>query len=313
VTVSVCPTVHPALLPPLSAQGPASSSVGAVRFLNLHEYQSKDLMESYGVIVQRGRMADSAAGAAAVAADILKANPKAELIVKAQIHAGGRGKGTFSNGFKGGVKVCTTAAQVAEMAGKMLGAKLVTKQTSAEGQLCSKVLINEGITIDKEYYFAILMDRAHQGPVVVASTQGGMDIEEVAEKNPGAIVTVPVDITQGLTEAAATSLAVRLGFEGHLRELASKQFRALYALFVGTDATQVEINPLAVGSVAGVPGSDRVFAVDAKLNFDDNASFRQQAIFGQRDKAMEDPRDVAAEEAGLNYIGLDGNIGCVRA
>ena len=224
---------------PSRAQGPASSSVGAVRFLNLHEYQSKDLMESFGVIVQRGRMADSAAGAAAVAADILRANPKAELIVKAQIHAGGRGKGTFSNGFKGGVKVCSTAAQVQEYAAKMLGAKLVTKQTSAEGQLCSKVLINEGITIDKEYYFAILMDRKYGGPVLVASTQGGMDIEEVAEKSPEAIVTEPVDIIKGLQAPQAEALAAKLGFTGKAAKDAAAQFLSLYKLFAASDATQV--------------------------------------------------------------------------
>ena len=294
-----------------AAAAPHASPAAPARFLNLHEYQAKDLMESFGVQVQKGRMAATPEAALAVARDILAANPRAELVLKAQIHAGGRGKGVFTSGFKKGVHITTSAEAVRDLSAKMLGGHLVTKQTGAEGQLVGKVLVNEGITIHRELYFAILMDRAHQGPVVVASTQGGMDIEEVAEKNPGAIITVPVDITQGLTEAAATSLAVRLGFEGHLRELASKQFRALYALFVGTDATQVEINPLAVGSVAGVPGSDRVFAVDAKLNFDDNASFRQQAIFGQRDKAMEDPRDVAAEEAGLNYIGLDGKIGCM--
>jgi succinyl-CoA synthetase beta subunit len=185
---------------PVSA---SAASVGAKRFLNLHEYQSKDLMESHGVIVQRGRMASTPKDAAAVATSILQENAKAELILKAQIHAGGRGKGTFSNGFKGGVKVLATPAQVSETAAKMLGAKLVTKQTGAAGQLCSKVLVNEGITIDKEYYFAILMDRAHGGPVLVASTQGGMDIEEVAEKSPEAIITEPVDIIKGLGDKQA--------------------------------------------------------------------------------------------------------------
>jgi succinyl-CoA synthetase beta subunit len=213
--------------------------MGALRFLNLHEYQSKDLMEKHGVTVQKGRMASSAEGAAAIAVEILKANPKAELILKAQIHAGGRGKGHFDNGFKGGVKICSTAAQVQEYAGKMLGAKLVTKQTGPEGQQCSKVLVNEGITINKEYYFAILMDRAHGGPVIVASTQGGMDIEEVAEKSPGAILTEPVDIIAGLQPKQAASLAAKLGFTGKLAEDAAKQFMGLYKLFAATDATQV--------------------------------------------------------------------------
>ena len=291
--------------------GAASRPAGAVRLLNLHEYQAKDLMETFGVRVQKGKMAASPAAAAAVAREILAANPKAELVLKAQIHAGGRGKGVFASGFKKGVHITTAAAKVEELSAKMLGDRLVTKQTGAEGQLVSKVLVNEGITIHRELYFAILMDRAHQGPVVVASTQGGMDIEEVAARDPGAIITVPVDITKGLTEAQAGELAARLGFEGELKGMAVRQFRALYALFIGTDATQVEINPLAVGSVSGVPRADAVFAVDAKLNFDDNASFRQAAIYAQRDKAMEDPRDVAAEEAGLNYIGLDGKIGCM--
>ena len=297
---------HPPQPPPLPPPPPPHP-----QFLNLHEYQAKDLMESFGVVVQRGRMAASPEAAAAVAADILAANPKAELILKAQIHAGGRGKGAFSNGFKGGVKVLATAAAVGETAAKMLGAKLVTKQTGADGQLCSKVLVNEGITIDKEYYFAILMDRAHGGPVLVASTQGGMDIEEVAEKHPEAILTEPVDIVKGLGEPQARALAGKLGLTGKLADAAAAQFLGLYKLFSATDATQVEINPLAVGRIPGRAGSEAVFAVDAKLNFDDNAAFRQGAIYALRDKSMEDARDVAAEEAGLNYVGLDGSIGCM--
>ena len=289
----------------------ATPSSGQVRSLNLHEYQSKDLMEKFGVRVQRGTMADSPAAAAAVARGILATNPKAELVIKSQIHAGGRGKGTFDDGFKGGVHFARSAEKASELAGRMLGRRLTTKQTAPEGQLVSKVLVNEGIKIHRELYFAILMDRAHAGPVIVASTQGGMDIEEVAHKSPEAIITEPVDITLGVTDAQAERLAKRLGFEGALAGAAARQFKALYALFIGTDATQVEINPLAVGSVEGVEGSDTVFAVDAKLNFDDNAAFRQQPIYAQRDKSMEDARDVAAEEAGLNYIGLDGKIGCM--
>ena len=196
-------------------------------------------MESYNVIVQRGRMASTPDEAAAVAEEILKANPSAELILKAQIHAGGRGKGTFDNGFKGGVKVCQTAAQVKEFAAKMLGAKLVTKQTGPGGQLCSKVLVNEGINIDKEFYFAILMDRKYGGPVLVASTEGGMDIEEVAEKTPDAIITQPVDITKGLSDEQAAALAEKLGFKSWLAVDAAKQFKSLYKMFAATDATQV--------------------------------------------------------------------------
>jgi succinyl-CoA synthetase beta subunit len=276
----------------------------------LHEYQSKMLMEKYNVAVQKGDFAENAKDSGIVARRLKEENPEAELILKAQIHAGGRGKGHFDNGFKGGVQVLTTPEEVEEKAEKMIGAKLITKQTGPEGQLCAKVLVNEGITIHSEYYFAILMDRAFNGPVIVASTEGGMDIEEVAETNPGAIVKTPVDIATGLTQAAAEELAGKLGFEGELVGKAATQFRALYDLFIGTDATQVEINPLAIGSVPGGE-SNQVIAVDAKLNFDDNAAFRQGDVFDMRDKSMEDPRDVAAEEAGLNYIGLDGNIGCM--
>lgn len=288
----------------------APASAGAVRFLNLHEYQSKDLMEKYNVQVQKGRVAHDVDEAREVAHWIKTDNPEAELIVKAQIHAGGRGKGTFTNGFQGGVKICTDADEAAAMAEKMFGNSLVTKQTGPDGQMVAKVLINEGITIEDELYFAILMDRAYNGPVIVASTEGGMDIEEVAESNPDAIVKVPVDIETGLQAADAEALADKLGFTGKTKELAVKQFHALYELFIGSDATQVEINPLAIGSVPG-GASGLVFAVDAKLNFDDNATFRQKDIFALRDTTMEDPRDVAADEVGLNYIGLDGSIGCL--
>jgi succinyl-CoA synthetase beta subunit len=248
-------------------------------------------------------MANSAEEAFVIAKEIKASNPKAELVLKAQIHAGGRGKGHFDNGFKGGVKICTKPEEVKEYASKMLGARLITKQTGPEGQMCSKVLVNEGINIHRELYFAILMDRKYGGPVLVASTQGGMDIEEVAEKSPDAILTEPVDIVVGVTDAQAKKLADKLGFQGDLSAAAQKQIKSLYNLFMGTDATQVEINPLAEGSIAGGDGKRMVFAVDAKLNFDDNAAFRQVEVYQQRDKSMEDSRDVAAEEAGLNYIG----------
>ena len=275
------------------------------RFLNLHEYQSKDLMEKFGVQVQRGQSATSAEAARRVAEEILSEAPDAELVVKAQIHAGGRGKGHFLSGFKGGVHLTTSAAEVEAMAAAMLGERLVTKQTGPEGQLCSTVLVNHGINIVDEKYFAILMDRAHGGPVIVASTEGGMDIEEVAERDPGAIITEPVDIRHGVTDAAAARVAAALGLGGALEAQAVANIKGLYALFAATDATQVEINPLAVSD------DGRVYAVDAKLNFDDNAAYRQRDIFALRDKSMEDVRDVAAEEAGLNYIGLDGSIGCM--
>eukprot|EP00940_MAST-03C_sp_MAST-3C-sp2_P003114 g3114.t1 len=288
-----------------------STKIGAVRYLNLHEYQSKDVMEMFNVRVQKGKMAATAEEALEVAKWIKKDNPDAELILKAQIHAGGRGKGHFKNtGLKGGVQICDTPEEVESYAKKMLGDVLVTHQTGDEGQLCQKVLINEGITIDSEFYFAILMDRAVDGPCIVASSKGGMDIEAVAEEDPDAIITSPINIETGLSVEQSESVAKELGFEGETVARAAEQMRNLYALFDGTDATQVEINPFAVG---GIPGGEQglVMCVDAKLNFDDNAAFRQKNIYDMRDVSMEDPRDVRAEEVGLNYIGLDGSIGCM--
>ena len=175
----------------------------------------------------------------------------------------------------------------------MIGDVLVTKQTGEAGQPCNAVLINEGITIKEEKYFAILLDRAHQGPVVVASAKGGMDIEAVAEEDPSAIVTVPVDIHTGITPEQTSYLADVLGFTGSLKQQAMINMSALYRMFRATDSTQVEINPFAVAS------DNKVYCVDAKLGFDDNAAFRQKAIFSQRDTSMEDPRDVKAEQVSL--------------
>ncbi len=268
-------------------------------------------MEKYNVRVQKGDVADNAADALKVSKWIKEGNPAAELILKAQVHAGGRGKGSFKeNGLKGGVQICETPEEVEGFADKMLGNTLVTHQTGEEGQRVDKVLINEGITIDEEYYFAILQDRAVHGPCIVASSKGGMDIEAVAEEDPDAIITSVIDPRTGLGEEQSLDVAKQLGFKGKTVELAAEQMRNLYALFQGTDATQVEINPFAVG---GVPGGDQgiVMCVDAKLNFDDNAAYRQKEIYDMRDLSVEDPRDVRAEEVGLNFIGLDGNIGCM--
>jgi len=285
------------------------SSAGAVRFLNLHEWQSKILLEEYDVRTQRGREATSPEEALAASQWVKEAAPDCELILKAQIHAGGRGKGHFTSGLKGGVKICDTPEEVKDFTSQMLGNVLVTHQTGPEGQPVNTVLINEGISIDNEMYFAILMDRAHNGPVIVASAQGGMDIETVAEETPEAIVTEPVDIMAGLQPEQTKRVAEALGFAPEQVPEAQKQMEALYKLFLGTDATQVEINPFAEGHYANKPGT--VFCVDAKLNFDDNAAFRQKEVYAMRDTSMEDPRDVEAEAAGLNYIGLDGNIGCM--
>ena len=231
------------------------------------------------------------------------------MILKAQIHAGGRGKGEFKSGLKGGVKILTEPEEVADFTGQMLGQTLVTHQTGPEGQVVNTVLVNEGITITNEMYFAILLDRSYNGPVIVASSEGGMDIEEVAEKEPEKIVTLPIDVEQGLLASDAEDIARKLGFQEVNVAKAAEQMQNLYKLFMGTDATQVEINPFAEGHYVG--GEPTVFCVDAKLNFDSNAEFRQKEVFAMRDTSMEDPRDVEAEKVGLNFIGLDGEIGCM--
>merc|ERR1719203_2421897 len=194
---SVCRSVRV----PVRQLAPAAASAGAARFLNLHEYQSKDMLENFNVRVQKGKMANTANEAYEVAKWIKSENPDAELILKAQVHAGGRGKGSFDSGLKGGVQICDTPEQVRDFTKQMLGYNLVTHQTGPEGQLCQKVLVNEGITIDSEKYLAIVMDRETDGPCIVASPKGGMDIEEVAENDPDSIHTVIIDPRAGIQPA----------------------------------------------------------------------------------------------------------------
>ena len=281
-----------------------------VRRLNLHEYQSKIVMDEYNVRTQRGKEADNAADAMKIAEDIKKSNPDAEIILKAQVHAGGRGKGHFKeNGLQGGVQILTEPSEVQDLTSQMLGNTLVTKQTGDAGQPCNMVLVNEGLSIDSEKYFAILMDRAHNGPVMVASSEGGMDIEEVAETNPDAIVTEAIDIKLGVQPEQTERIAKALGFAPENIADAQEQMSNLYDLMIGTDAVQVEINPFAEAHYVG--GESQVFCVDAKLGFDDNAAYRQKDIYAMRDTSMEDERDVRADEVGVQYIGLDGNIGCM--
>jgi len=276
----------------------------SVRFLNLHEYQSKALMSKYNVRVQKGEVASTPEEAEQVAERLLKAGAK-ELVIKAQVHAGGRGKGHFTNGFKGGVKISTDPKQIREYASKMIGSSLITAQTGPEGQPCKQVLIHEGISFDRELYLAILLDRAHNGPVFVASPQGGMDIEQVAHETPDKIFTQPIDIAKGVQDADSKRIAELLGFKGAEVAEAQQQMKNLYELFIKEEATQVEINPF-VQTKEG-----QVFCVDAKILFDDNAAFRHAEVHAQRDFSMEDPREVEASKFNLNYIGLDGNIGCM--
>ncbi len=269
--------------------------------MNIHEYQARELFAKFGVATTRGGVAHSADEAAEVAA---KLGTK-EFMVKAQIHAGGRGKGTFTSGFKGGVHMATSVDQVRDLAGKMLGQTLVTHQTGPEGKVVGKVLIAEPATIARELYFAILLDRASSAPVVIASTEGGMDIEHVAEHTPEKIFREPIHPVLGLQPFQSRKIAKALGLSGAQIGAAAKLFGAMFRLFVARDCSQIEVNPLVVTKTG------ELLALDAKFNFDDNALYRQPEIVAMRDKSEEDPREVAASEFNLNYIGLDGNIACL--
>ncbi|KAH0614946.1 uncharacterized protein H6S33_000582 [Morchella sextelata] len=271
------------------------------RNLSIHEYLSANLLKSYGIGVPKGAYAKTAEEAEAVAKEI----GGDDMVIKAQVLAGGRGKGTFSNGLKGGVRVIYSPTEAKMFAGQMIGQKLITKQTGAAGKLCTGVYICERKFARREFYIAILMDRATQGPIIVSSSQGGMDIEGVAKENPEAIITTPVDIHTGVTDAMATKIATDLGFSEQCIEEAADTIKKLYKVFVEKDAIQIEINPLSETN------DHRVMAMDAKLNFDDNAEFRQKEIFSWRDKSQEDPDEVKAAEHGLNFIKLDGDIGCL--
>lgn len=284
----------------IAAASVAAAPLQQARFLNMHEYQSKALMDRHGVNTQRWRLATTGDEAQSGAAE-LKAS---EFVVKAQVHAGGRGKGHFEpSGFKGGVHLCDTPEEAGELASKMVGQKLVTKQTAAGGAMVNSVMICESLNFKRELYFAILMDREFGGPVMVASTQGGMDIEAVAEETPELIFKEAIDIFDGVQPEQTERMAKALGFQNIPQ--AQEQMARLYDLFIKNDATQVEINPLVETDTGDV------YCVDAKINFDDNAQFRQQEVFAQHDESEDDPREVAAAKHDLNYIGMDGNIGCM--
>ena len=269
--------------------------------MNIHEYQAKQLFERFGVATPKGIAAATAQEAAQTARNM----GISQYVVKAQVHAGGRGKGTFKNGFKGGVHVVKSVEEVEEVAGKMLNQVLVTKQTGETGKLVSKIMVAEAVDLKKECYFAILQDRARECPVIVASTEGGMDIEEVAATRPEAIIREHIDPALGILPFQALKIAVALGLTGPLLRQTTKLITNVYKLFTALDCSLVEINPLVVTT------DDRVCALDAKFNFDDNALYRHPEIMEMRDETEEDPREVEAGKYDLNYIGLDGNIGCM--
>jgi len=269
--------------------------------MNIHEYQAKELLQKFDVATTRGRVAATLDEAEQIAREL----GDIDIVVKAQIHAGGRGKGSFKNGFKGGVHVRKTPDEVRDVAAKMLGQILVTHQTGPAGRLVNKVLVAESADIAREIYFAVLLDRATAAPLIVASTEGGVEIEAVAAKSPEKIIREPIDPLAGLQPYQARKLASQLGFESSQLKNASKLFEGLYRTFIAYDCSMVEVNPLVVTN------KGEVLALDAKFNFDDNALYRHPEIAAMRDIAEEDPREVEASKHGLNYIGLDGNIACL--
>jgi succinyl-CoA synthetase beta subunit len=261
--------------------------------MKVHEYQAKEILRGFGVATPRGRVTDSVDEAGRLAKEF-----GGRAVVKAQIHAGGRGKG-------GGVKLAKSPDEAMDWAKKILGMQLVTHQTGPEGRKVKKVLVEEALEIARELYLGITLDRALGKPVLMVSSQGGMEIEEVAAKDPNAIVKEPFDPAWGLQPYQARKLAYALGLSGDTQKKACAFLIALAKAYVETDASLAEINPLLV-----TKGGD-VLALDAKMNFDDNALFRHLAIKEYRDLDEEDPLEVEASKFDLNYIKLDGNVGCM--
>ncbi|HEY0787745.1 MAG TPA: ADP-forming succinate--CoA ligase subunit beta [Thermoanaerobaculia bacterium] len=261
--------------------------------MKVHEYQGKEILRKYGVAVPRGHVVDNPDRAREVAREL-----GGRVVVKAQIHAGGRGKG-------GGVKLAKTPDEAAELTKQMLGMTLVTHQTGPEGRVVRKVLIEEALNIDKELYLGITLDRKIGKPVVMASSQGGMEIEEVAARDPKAIHREPIDAVLGMQPFQARRVAYALGLKGNAFKKAVDFLQKLAKAYVETDASLAEINPLLVTK------EEDVLALDAKMNFDDNALFRHENIVEMRDLNEEDPLEVEASKFGLNYIKLDGTVGCM--
>jgi len=266
--------------------------------MNIHEYQAKGLLKKYGVPVPQGIPALNETEAEQAIKDVIEATGNETVVVKAQIHAGGRGKG-------GGVKVVKGAQAALETAKSILGMNLVTHQTGPEGKLVKRLLIEQGVAIAKELYVGLLIDRATSRVVVMASREGGMEIEEVAAKDPSAILKQNVDPAVGLAGFQARNLAYGLGLKGSAAKSAAAFLMKLYKACVTEDASLVEINPLVVTT------SDEVIALDCKMNFDDNALYRRKELEALRDLDEEEPQEIEAKKYDLSYIKLDGNIGCM--
>jgi len=272
--------------------------------MNIHEYQAKELLAKYGVPVPAGHAAMSVDEAVAAAQQL----PGPLWVVKAQIHAGGRGKGKFKElgeAAKGGVRLAHSIDEVREHAAEMLGKTLVTVQTGPAGKQVQRLYITDGVDIAKEFYLALLVDRESGRIAVVASTEGGMDIETVAHDAPEKIETIMIDPATGLMPHHGRAVAAALGLTGDLAKQAGKVLASLYAAFLGTDASQIEINPLAVDD------KGRLLVLDAKVGFDNNAEFRHPDLDQLRDLSEEDPMEIEASKYDLSYIKLDGSIGCM--
>lgn len=262
--------------------------------MDIHEYQAKALLARNGVPIAKGQLAHTGGGAAEKAHEI----GGEKWAVKAQVHSGARGKA-------GGIKICSSVAEVAEAAEALLGQTLVTNQTGPRGKLISSVYVESATAIAKEFYLSFVIDRATESVMVVASVEGGMDIEEVAATNPDAILRMTIDPAFGMGGFQARQLAVELGLGGEFLGKAANAILGCYKTFVGNDAVLLEINPL----VTTEDGS--VLALDAKMSLDDNAGFRHKENLELRDKSQEDPRETFANDSGLSYVGLDGAIGCI--
>jgi succinyl-CoA synthetase beta subunit len=269
--------------------------------MNIHEYQAKALFEKFGVPVPKGATATSPEEFITALAQL----PEGPTMVKSQIHAGGRGKGVFTNGYKGGVKFCKTKADARDVAGHMLGNVLVTAQTGPAGRKVQTIYFTVASDIKKEYYLAILLDRASSRPVIVASTEGGVEIEKVAHDTPERLFKILVDPAYGLADFQVRELVSRLALTGAEAKNAAKLIRTLYTMYWETDAAMVEINPM-ITTPTG-----EVLALDAKVSFDDNALFRRPEIVALRDLNEEDPKEIEASKYGLSYIALDGSIACL--
>ena len=276
--------------------------------MNIHEYQAKQLLAQHGVAVPAGQPCKTVAEARVAADKIFGAGHKL-AVVKSQIHAGGRGKGVFKDGFKGGVKLGKSADEATAHAQAMLGNTLITKQTGPEGRVVSTVLVAAAEDIKKEFYLAVLLDRANSRPLVMASTEGGVDIEEVAEKTPEKIIKEHIDPALGFQPWQGRKIAAALGLKGDLANQAGKLLAGVYKTWWECDASMVEINPLCI--CVGPDGKEKLIAVDAKIGLDDNALYRHNDIQEMRDLAEESPLEIEASKFNLNYIKLDGSIACL--